>query len=576
MKQIFFLIAALSSVQAVRAQTDITITEPASTSTNSVIIGVGTISGFPTGYAMRNTVVGYQAGQADVSQNTVYVGAFAGNGGGPRRGSQHNVGVGAFAGYGQYLSTYNVMIGDSAGFGIGSAYNNVMVGASAGFNGAAGGSNTFVGGQAGRNTGSGAINTFIGVNSGKTNQDGNANAFIGAYAGENHQSGDYNTFVGAGAGNQNVSGTENTFVGTNAGYRTVSRSNTMLGTYAGFKNTSGQFNTFVGVQAGINNTTGSSNFIMGTNAGSSNTTGSANFFLGDNAGGNNTSGGFNVYLGANAGNGTGVNGDNNVAIGFESGRGNNGGVTNTFVGFRADATANGLTNASALGTNAKVSQSNSLVLGDGANVGIGSSAPANKLHIVGGLANTAGIRLPITSGSAVLAVNQTKFLTVNAQGDVILGSTNNGGREAADAGLWQRSGPLLKSAGGESVVIGNGVGRTPAGYKLFVEGGILTERVKVAVKDTSDWSDKVFAPAYPLKSLAEVEQYINRHQHLPGVPSADEVVKNGVDVGRMDAKLLEKIEELTLYSIQLEKSNQKQQTQIDELKKLVHQLLLRK
>ncbi|WP_461075028.1 hypothetical protein [Spirosoma flavus] len=100
------------------------------------------------------------------------------------------------------------------------------------------------------------------------------------------------------------------------------------------------------------------------------------------------------------------------------------------------------------------------------------------------------------------------------------------------------------------------------------------------MKNTIDWSDKVFDDTYQLKRLSEVEQYIKTNKHLPGVPSAKEVVEKGIDVAKMDAKLLEKIEELTLYSIQLEKESkareQKQQAKIDELKALVKQLLEKK
>lgn len=92
-----------------------------------------------------------------------------------------------------------------------------------------------------------------------------------------------------------------------------------------------------------------------------------------------------------------------------------------------------------------------------------------------------------------------------------------------------------------------------ANYKLFVETGILTEKVKVAVKNTANWSDFVFEPGYELRPLVEVEQYIADHKHLPDIPSADEVVKDGVDLGEMDARLLQKVEELTLYIIALER-----------------------
>ncbi|RDI09810.1 hypothetical protein [Flavobacterium sp. AG291] len=101
--------------------------------------------------------------------------------------------------------------------------------------------------------------------------------------------------------------------------------------------------------------------------------------------------------------------------------------------------------------------------------------------------------------------------------------------------------------------------KTPDGYKLFVEQGILTEKVKVAVAGQVDWADYVFAPDYKLMPLEEVEQFTKENNHLPNVPSASEMVNNGLDVAKMDAKLLEKIEELTLYLIE-------QNKQIDVLK----------
>jgi len=82
--------------------------------------------------------------------------------------------------------------------------------------------------------------------------------------------------------------------------------------------------------------------------------------------------------------------------------------------------------------------------------------------------------------------------------------------------------------------------------------------VKVAIKNTSDWSDYVFAPEYKLRKLSEVEAFIQSYGHLPGVPSAEQVVAEGVDMAKMDATLLQKIEELTLYVL-------KQQRQIEQL-----------
>jgi hypothetical protein len=98
------------------------------------------------------------------------------------------------------------------------------------------------------------------------------------------------------------------------------------------------------------------------------------------------------------------------------------------------------------------------------------------------------------------------------------------------------------------------------GYKLSVDGFIRAREIDV---NLSNWSDFVFYDDYVLKTLPELEAYITENKHLPDVPSEKEVLANGVSLGKMDAILLQKVEELTLYIIamnkriaQLEKENQ--------------------
>jgi hypothetical protein len=92
---------------------------------------------------------------------------------------------------------------------------------------------------------------------------------------------------------------------------------------------------------------------------------------------------------------------------------------------------------------------------------------------------------------------------------------------------------------------------TVGGYRLIVQDGILTEKIKVAVKNTGDWADYVFEDGYSLLPLEKIESYVREHKHLPNVPSAQDMTKEGLDVMKMNSKLLEKIEELTLYVIKL-------------------------
>ena len=109
-------------------------------------------------------------------------------------------------------------------------------------------------------------------------------------------------------------------------------------------------------------------------------------------------------------------------------------------------------------------------------------------------------------------------------------------------------------------------------YKLAVGGKIIC--TEVVIKELSTWPDYVFNDQYNLKSLKEVELFINKHKHLPDVPSAAEVEENGIPVGEMQSILLQKIEELTLYSIEQHKQIEQliqysieQQKQIDKLEK---------
>ena len=131
----------------------------------------------------------------------------------------------------------------------------------------------------------------------------------------------------------------------------------------------------------------------------------------------------------------------------------------------------------------------------------------------------------------------------------------------ADGGGGYGSG-VVKIAG--RLQVGNG--NTPAGYGMYVQTGILTERVKVATVNSADWADYVFAPSYKLMSLSDVESFIKINSHLPNVPSACDVEEKGIDMAKMDAKLLEKIEELTLYLIEMKKENNEMKKEIEELK----------
>lgn len=110
-----------------------------------------------------------------------------------------------------------------------------------------------------------------------------------------------------------------------------------------------------------------------------------------------------------------------------------------------------------------------------------------------------------------------------------------------------------------------GTSQIPDNYILAVNGAAIMEEVKVQLKE--EWPDYVFEANYDLPSLKDTKAYIQKNKHLKGIPSASDVHNNGIELGKMNTLLLEKIEELTLHQIHLMELLEKQQKEIEELKK---------
>ncbi|AUP80557.1 hypothetical protein [Flavivirga eckloniae] len=126
-------------------------------------------------------------------------------------------------------------------------------------------------------------------------------------------------------------------------------------------------------------------------------------------------------------------------------------------------------------------------------------------------------------------------------------------------------GLLIKENGNIGIGTNN-----PGSWKLAVNGNIRAKEIKVE----TGWSDFVFFKDYKLPTLEEVESHIKEKGHLKDIPSAKEVEKNGIYLGEMDSKLLQKIEELTLYTIEQEKQLKTQDKEIQVLKKEIESLKL--
>lgn len=130
---------------------------------------------------------------------------------------------------------------------------------------------------------------------------------------------------------------------------------------------------------------------------------------------------------------------------------------------------------------------------------------------------------------------------------------------------WQRVGDVLN-------YIGNvGIGTSIPDEKLTVKGKIHTQEVRVDMTG-SLVPDYVFANDYKLKSLQEVESYVNQNSHLPEIPSAKEFEKNGMQLAEMNMALLKKVEELTLYAIEQQKNTQQLTKIIEEQSKRLEAL----
>ncbi|MDD3077752.1 MAG: hypothetical protein PHH37_01440 [Paludibacter sp.] len=204
------------------------------------------------------------------------------------------------------------------------------------------------------------------------------------------------------------------------------------------------------------------------------------------------------------------------------------------------------------------------------NVGIGTTVPTAKLDVRGAIVASAQIK---ASYELIVSKNDS-----NIGGTIILENpTKTGLREAKEWKIFNMGGTYGNSlqfwaydsigcsSGGmcsnRFTIMDNGkvgIGTSTPDNLLTVNGIIHAKEIKVDL--TGSLADYVFSPEYELMPLQEVESFVKTNNHLPDVPSAAEVKENGLNMGEMQNKLLQKVEELTLYVIE-------QQKQIDELKK---------
>ncbi len=112
-----------------------------------------------------------------------------------------------------------------------------------------------------------------------------------------------------------------------------------------------------------------------------------------------------------------------------------------------------------------------------------------------------------------------------------------------------------------------GIGVDEPLEKLVVDGTICAKEVRVSLEGAPCWPDYVFDENYNLTNITELEKYIKENKKLPEMPNANEVSSQGIEIGDMQARMLKKIEELTLYVIELKKENETIKSELNKLKK---------
>ena len=209
-------------------------------------------------------------------------------------------------------------------------------------------------------------------------------------------------------------------------------------------------------------------------------------------------------------------------------------------------------------------------------IGVGATTPIEKLHIENGALQFYNLG-PDQDNVDIIKMGESTIANEFSLQGMFYG-TGATGNAIKFRSMWEDNLLVIRGNGGI------GIGTTTTGtHKLAVEGTIGAREIKV---EAGTWSDFVFHKDYPLPTLAAVEIHIKENGHLKDIPSEAEVKANGINLGEMDAKLLQKIEELTLYTIeqqkllstqaeQLNKQKQSFEEQLSQQEKLIEKLVKR-
>lgn len=468
-------------------------------------------------------------------------------------------------------------------------------------------------------------NTSFGLNSLLNNTTGLSNTAFGTDALSYNTVGNGNAAYGTNSSRMNVSGHSNSSFGINSLFsNTTGAENTSLGMNSMHANTTGSSNVALGTASLTLLQTGNQNTALGRGAGSALVSGDNNVFIGAGANANISNTSSDQLNIANKIYGSGTGGNEKVGIGVQ--------IPTAQLHTKNSVRFENLPMQEApnalLGTDVDGNVYNydpSLLAGDNVNIYNSNGALTDNRYLdfndktLGFYGNIfsqvydpnmeSDICPTGSSGESFSTINGTgeygeAFLKPNYNnGYFKLRGTNYGRNGSNGAQLnfgigsdnsWMQSSTHYRS--GRDNYCGNSDSKlylNPLGgkvaigttninvdadcsdcndYRLFVAQGIRTEKVRVDIASIKGWADYVFEKNYTLMPLKDLENYITTNGHLPNIPKAEEVVKEGIDLGAMNSKLLEKIEELTLHTIELNKKNESQQKTIENLVLRLEQL----
>ncbi len=382
----------------------------------------------------------------------------------------------------------------------------------------------------------GVFNTYYGSGAGNTG-DGRFNAFFGRAAGIGN-TGEYNTYIGHSSGPRNSTGDNNTFIGGASGFlNTTGVNNTFIGRSSGYPNSTGSNNTFIGYSTGyFRSKTGSNNIFLGSSAGYY-ATGSNKLYIDSS----NTD--HPLIYGEFDNNLIRINGKFNVNGPFTANNNIGFGIndpkeavevlrTNTAARFQLTSITN---------TGNQAAQ----FIQRRARYEVFGPAAVENSDVIGFFSFRGWNGVDWTKTKAGISVTATEDWSETQNGNLLTISHTPNGSDTLTA--------ALQIKGHADVYIPNG--------NLYVKGSKMNV------------PDYVFKDNYKLMPLDELKAFVQKNNHLPGVVSAEEVGKAGVvNLSGLQMTLLEKVEELTLYTLQQEEQIADQKVKIAKLEAMQKRL----